>query len=183
MKKGRKPTLVDVARHAQVATITVSRALHNTGLVSQDVQERITASMAALGYVSRRTAKQQPAGTIAVLTGDLLNPFFPEIVRGVQDEADSYGMILTLYNLTDHQQRRQRMQRAAKSGKYIIDVVAMPLFAALGYRASNAVFGSTAARVRLDTRHGSAPGIPPRRATTRRPKGLPSSAIPVTYVP
>jgi DNA-binding LacI/PurR family transcriptional regulator len=109
MKTKRKPTLADVARHAQVSTITVSRALHNTGLVSQDVRERIAASMATLGYVPRRTAKQQTAGTIAVLTGDLLNPFFPEIIRGIQDEADSYGMILSLYNLTDHQQRRQQL--------------------------------------------------------------------------
>jgi LacI family transcriptional regulator len=41
--------------------------------------------------------------------GDLLNPYFPEIVRGVQEEVDNYEMIMTLYNLTDHPQRQHQL--------------------------------------------------------------------------
>jgi DNA-binding LacI/PurR family transcriptional regulator len=112
MKRNKRPTLADVARHARVSSATASRVLGNTGPVSQELRERIQKAVAALGYVPRkRTAPaQSPAeGTLAVLAGDLLNPFFPQVVRGIQDEADNYGMILTLYNLTDHPQRQQQL--------------------------------------------------------------------------
>src|SRR5512142_2555853 len=97
MKEPTPHTLADVARHAGVSTATASRVLHDTGPVSDDVRKRIEAAVLALGYSSRQSSKKLE-GTIAVLTGDLLNPFFPEIVRGIQDEADNYEMILTLYN-------------------------------------------------------------------------------------
>jgi DNA-binding LacI/PurR family transcriptional regulator len=131
MKKKRRATLVDVAHHAQVSTITVSRVLHNTGPVSQDLRARIEASVAVLGYTSRRASRQQQGGgTIAVLTGDLLNPFFPEIVRGIQDEADNYGLILTLYNPTDHIQRQhqllQKLSRQRIDGVIIMGTAPFP---------------------------------------------------------
>ncbi len=109
MKKGKHPTLADVAQHAQVSTVTVSRVIHNTGPVSQEVRQRIEKSIADLGYSPRQKAKQPAGGTVAVLTGDLLNPFFPEIVRGIQEEADNYGLVLSLYNLTEHAQRQQQL--------------------------------------------------------------------------
>jgi DNA-binding LacI/PurR family transcriptional regulator len=77
--------------------------------VSQDLRARIEASVAALGYVPRQAGQRLSEGTLALLAGDLLNPFFPEIVRGVQDEVDSLGLILTLYNLTDHPQRQSQL--------------------------------------------------------------------------
>lgn len=109
MKKPRHPTLADVARRADVSTITVSRVIHDTGPVSQDLRRRIEASMSQLGYTPRRSVQSPADGTIAVLTGDLSNPFFPEIVRGIQEEADNYGLILSLYNLTDHSNRQQQL--------------------------------------------------------------------------
>jgi DNA-binding LacI/PurR family transcriptional regulator len=109
VKNQKQTKLADVARHARVSTVTVSRVIHDTGPVSPDLRERIEASIACLNYTPRRSAKHQSGGTIAVLTGDLLNPFFPEIVRGIQEEADNYGWILTLYNLTDHPHRQQQL--------------------------------------------------------------------------
>ena len=112
MKRNKRSTLADVARHARVSSATASRVLHNTGPVSQDLRERIQKAVAALGYTPRKQAtpaQQSSADTIAVLAGDLLNPFFPQMVRGVQDEADNYGLILTLYNVTDHPQRQEQL--------------------------------------------------------------------------
>lgn len=109
MKEGKRSTLSDVAEHAQVSTATVSRVLRNTGPVSQELRQRIEASMATLGYTPRPDSNNTDRGTIALLVGDLLNPYFPEIVRGVQEEVDNYEMILTLYNLTDHPQRQHQL--------------------------------------------------------------------------
>jgi DNA-binding LacI/PurR family transcriptional regulator len=109
MKGKKRPTLADVARHAKVSTATASRVLHNTGPVSQDLRQRIETSVAVLGYTPRLASKHPDEGTIALLVGDLLNPYFPEIVRGVQEEVDNCGLILTLYNLTDHPQRQRQL--------------------------------------------------------------------------
>ena len=53
MKGKKRPTLADVAQHAQVSTATISRMLRNTGPVSQDLRQRIETSIAALGYAPR----------------------------------------------------------------------------------------------------------------------------------
>jgi len=66
-------------------------------------------SVAALGYVPRPASKRPDEGTIALLIGDLLNPYFLEIARGVQDEANDSELILTLYNMTDHPQRQRQL--------------------------------------------------------------------------
>ena len=110
MKRKRRPTLADVARHAEVSSATVSRALRETGPVSQDLRQRIEASMIAVGYTPRGQSRNHPdKGTLALIVGDLLNPYFLEIAQGVQDEADSREVILTLYHLTDHPQRQQQL--------------------------------------------------------------------------
>ena len=109
MKGEKRPTLTDVAYHARVSTATASRVLHNTGPVSHDLRKRIETAVATLGYTSRSTPKRPEQDTLALLVGDLLNPFFLEIARGVQDEANDLGLILTLYNMTDHPQRQGQL--------------------------------------------------------------------------
>ncbi|MBI5303860.1 MAG: LacI family DNA-binding transcriptional regulator [Chloroflexi bacterium] len=120
MKTKKPATLADVARHARVSTATASRVLHNTGPVSQDLRKKIEASVAVLDYTPHRTSKPRSHGTIALLVEDLLNPYFPEIIRGVQDEVNLAGIILTLYNLTDHpehpQQLLQKMSKQSLDG-------------------------------------------------------------------
>ncbi len=103
-----KITLAEVAKAAGVSSATASRVIHGTGPVRDEVRDRIEHAISLLGYEPRKS-QSSPAheGNIAVLTGDLVNPYFPEVVRGIQDEADNYDMILTLYNLTDHPQRQQ----------------------------------------------------------------------------
>lgn len=122
MTREKRPTLADVARHAEVSTATVSRALRETGPVSQDLRQRIEASMAAVGYTPRGQSHTHPdKGTLALIVGDLLNPYFLEIAQGVHDEADSRELILTLYHLTDHPQRQQQLLQ--KLGKPPVDGV------------------------------------------------------------
>jgi LacI family transcriptional regulator len=73
---------------------------------------------------------QQAEGMIAVLTGDLLNPFFPEVIRGIQEEADKLEMILALYTLTGHPLRQerlmQRLSRRALAGVIIMGTSPLP---------------------------------------------------------
>jgi len=115
-KRPRRSTLSDVARRANVSSTTVSRFLNQSGPVSEDIRQRIEAAMSALNYQPKRnSSKTVPEGSIAILLGDFLNPFFTEVVRGIQDETEHYSMVVTLYGLTDHPQRQhQLLQRLSK---------------------------------------------------------------------
>lgn len=104
-----KATLAQVARAAGVSSATVSRLINGTGPVSDDIRARIEAAVAELGYEPRKSALAQQKsgeGAIAVLSGDLINPFFAEVIRGIQAETDNYGLVLNLYSVTDYPQRQ-----------------------------------------------------------------------------
>jgi LacI family transcriptional regulator len=118
MTREKRPTQADVAQHAQVSTASVSRVLRNTGPVSQDLRERVEASIAELGYTPRQSATDSfSQGSIALLISDLLNPFFLEIAQGVQDEVGQHQIIATIYNLTEQpRQQAQLLQQLHKTG-------------------------------------------------------------------
>ena len=110
MAGAKQPTLADVAKHAGVSTATVSRVIRNTDPVSQELRDRIEISIAKLEYTPRQSAVERSSrDTIALLIGDLLNPFFWEIAQGVQDEVNNQQMYLTLYSLADHPQRQTQL--------------------------------------------------------------------------
>jgi LacI family transcriptional regulator len=118
MARAKHTTLADVAKHAGVSTATVSRVIRNTDPVSQELRDRIEASITELGYTPRQpTAEQVGQSTIALLIGDLLNPFFWEIAQGVQDEANNQQINLTLYNLSDHPQRQLKLLKQLKKSQ------------------------------------------------------------------
>ncbi len=130
MKKAKRITLADVARHARVSTATASRVLQKNGPVSDELRARIDNAVKTLGYRPRKMGKATTQRTLAVMAGDLLNPYFPQVIRGIQDEADNYGLILTLYNLTDHPQRQheliERLSRQQIDGVIVMGTMPFP---------------------------------------------------------
>ena len=92
------PKLADVAQYAGVSPATVSRVLNNTAPVHESTRERVQAAIATLGYQHPLNTPDSHAtsGTIALLISDILNPFFPEVMHGIEDEAESSGLMLLL---------------------------------------------------------------------------------------
>jgi DNA-binding LacI/PurR family transcriptional regulator len=118
MARAKQTTLADVAKHAGVSTATVSRVIRNTDPVSQELRDRIEDSITELGYTPRKPAVERIGqGTVALLIGDLLNPFFWEIAQGVQDEVNNQQMNLTLYNLSDHPQKQIQLLKQLKKSR------------------------------------------------------------------
>src|SRR5581483_4813896 len=99
--------LQDVARYAGVSPATVSRVLNNTAPVNEGTRARVLAAIAELGYKPTTIPPQAVTDqdTIALLITDILNPFFPEIVRGVEDEARDNSSAILLYNTSEDPQR------------------------------------------------------------------------------
>lgn len=93
-----RPSQLDVARQAGVSPATVSRVLNNSAPVHESVRARVVAAAEAVGYQASRSHAPilQRYNPIALIIPDILNPYFTEIARGVQDEAgaDNYMPLL-----------------------------------------------------------------------------------------
>jgi LacI family transcriptional regulator len=73
----RRPTIVDVARHAGVSKSTVSLVLQNSPLVKAATREAVTRAMDALDYVYNRAAanlRGAHGGLVGLVINDLRNP-------------------------------------------------------------------------------------------------------------
>ncbi len=97
----RRPTLHDVARLAQVSTSTASRALSNPEMVSDDTRQAVLEAAERTGYrpnLLARSLRKQQARAIVVLVPSLDNPFYPEIISGMEVAARErdYSLLLGL---------------------------------------------------------------------------------------
>src|SRR5207244_3975060 len=87
---GMRVTIHDVANHAGVSTMTVSRVINDSPRVSLETRRRVQASISKLGYVPNRLARgliQRKTGAFGVIVPDVANPFFTLVVRGVEQVA------------------------------------------------------------------------------------------------
>lgn len=92
-------TVYDVAQACGLSIASVSRALNGQSGVSQATAQRILRTADALGYQPNEVARSLVAKstqTIALLVPDITNPFFPELVKGVQSVADESDLLLLL---------------------------------------------------------------------------------------
>jgi LacI family repressor for deo operon, udp, cdd, tsx, nupC, and nupG len=96
---GRLASISSVAKQAGVSIATVSRVLNGTKAVSSTTRERVEAAVAKLGYRVNALARSLGRGEsklLLVLVPDFANPFYSEIVKGVESvtRPNGYGIIL-----------------------------------------------------------------------------------------
>lgn len=90
-------TIKDVARKAQVSHSTVSRALRGSSLVSSQTADRIRQTASDLGYspsAIARSLKTNRSMALGVIIRDVDDPFFGEILQGIEEVARSHGYSL-----------------------------------------------------------------------------------------
>ena len=101
-----KATIKDVARQAGVSVATVSRVFNNSGPVSDDTRQRIRVVAQRLRYTPNGVARSlstRRTGTVGVLLPDLYGEFFSEVIRGLDQSAQSRSYHLLLSS--SHNQR------------------------------------------------------------------------------
>jgi LacI family transcriptional regulator len=101
-------TIGDVAARAGVSTATVSRVLSGRSHGRSGTRERVLEAAAALDYRPSdiaRSLKRQATRTLGLLVTDIQNPYFPQLVRAIEDRAHASGYALLLGNGTDDADR------------------------------------------------------------------------------
>ena len=108
MLPNRAVTIKDVSAHASVSVATVSAVMNGNKYVSPELEQRVHASIEALGYMRNSMArglKTQVSHTIGLIIPDIANPFFTSISRGVEDVANAHHYSLILGNTDEESQK------------------------------------------------------------------------------
>ncbi|MGL4929036.1 MAG: substrate-binding domain-containing protein [Plesiomonas sp.] len=101
-------TMKDVARLAGVSTSTVSHVINDSRFVSDEIRTRIMSAVETLNYspsALARSLKVNQTHTIGMLVTTSNNPFFAEVVRGVEQSCYERGYQLVLCNTAGDPQR------------------------------------------------------------------------------
>ncbi|MGL4723715.1 MAG: LacI family DNA-binding transcriptional regulator [Scandinavium sp.] len=90
-------TMKEVAQQAGVSTATVSRVLNQSAWVEPVTRERVEKAMRELGYRRNLQAialAKRSGNLLGLLTGNLADPFFSRLARGVEEIARQEGFSL-----------------------------------------------------------------------------------------
>ncbi|MFA0057835.1 substrate-binding domain-containing protein [Vibrio echinoideorum] len=101
-------TMKDVARIAKVSTSTVSHVINKSRFVSEEIAERVNSAAKELNYAPSalaRSLKMKQTKTLGMLVTTSTNPFFGEVVKGVERRCYEKGYNLILCNTEGDSER------------------------------------------------------------------------------
>lgn len=109
----RVPTVKEVAKLAGVSPMTVSRTLSGGKNVRAEVQEKVAAAVAALGYQRNENARSirpgHTSGLIGVAITNLGNPYYGQFALGVDQVASEHGYRIMLGNTSEDLARERQL--------------------------------------------------------------------------
>lgn len=122
-------TLKDVAKRAGTTAATVSYVLNDAKdrYISEDMRKRVLEAAKELNYVKSNVAsslKGDKRKMIAVLVPQFSNQFFTKMIMAIEEVADQYGYLLSIYDTFDNPKREKeiikRMAQQRMDGYIII---------------------------------------------------------------
>ena len=117
-KTDRKLTIVEIADMAGVSVSTVSRVINDKGPMREDTRARVQKVIERANYMPNKLAKglaSQHSRTIALIIPDVANPFFADIIHGVENTVMPLGYSLYLCNSNfDHDRERRFLEEMAE---------------------------------------------------------------------
>jgi LacI family repressor for deo operon, udp, cdd, tsx, nupC, and nupG len=103
-------TISDVAAAAGVSVATVSRVINGNANVSPETLAKVTKAIQDLNYrpnLLGRDLRRTKSERVLVLLPNISNPFYSEIVKGIEDVANRNGYSIMLCN-TDSDIKREK---------------------------------------------------------------------------
>lgn len=106
----RLQTIREVAKAANVSVATVSRTLQMPQVVAETTRQRVYDTVARLGYTPNaqaRTLRTARTRLVIALVPDIANPFFSEVIRGMEQVAHQNGYSVLLGDTQNSLAREQ----------------------------------------------------------------------------
>lgn len=93
------PNILDVAKRAGVAPTTAKRAINEPHLLAPETLARVRQAIEELGYEPDQVAGSLRRGrtqTIGLMVGNIIEPFFAELIRSVAHQVRGQGYALMI---------------------------------------------------------------------------------------
>jgi DNA-binding LacI/PurR family transcriptional regulator len=107
-------TMKEVARRAGVSPATVSRVLNKNNYIAAETEQRVLEVVHQLNYIKNVHARRLATGRsdlFGLLISEIVNPYFPEIIRGFQAAAWERNFDVLLCNTEYSPVRTQAVVR------------------------------------------------------------------------
>ena len=114
------PTIIDVAKRANVSKSTVSRVLAGEGNVSKESRDAVMKAVEELNFVKNSVAssmRTRKSKTVLLIIPDITNNFWSEVSRGAQIVLDKKGYSLMVANSDWQKDREERYLQLAMEHK------------------------------------------------------------------
>ncbi|MGA2097229.1 MAG: LacI family DNA-binding transcriptional regulator [Candidatus Acidiferrum sp.] len=133
-------TMKQIAERAQVSIGTVSHVVNGTAPVREKLRKRVLEVIAHLGYQPSQLARglrRDTTNMLGMVIPDITNPFFPAVVRGVEDVAFNKSYRVVLCN-TDNDPAKEKayideLRSYRPAGLLIIPASERSMSSELGY--------------------------------------------------
>lgn len=113
----RQVTILDIAAEAGVSKSTVSLVLQDSALIRPETAERVREASRKLGYIYNRRAaelRRKASNTIGVIINDLMNPFFAEVLVGLERKLDDAGYTVLMAHTSESLERQAKVLQAMR---------------------------------------------------------------------
>lgn len=105
-------SLKDVAGKAGVSIATVSRVINDAPNISDGTRFRVQQAMKSLNYRPSRIAKRLRSKSVSgnlvgVMVPDISNPFYIDVLTGIEDYLHSHNYLLIMCNFSQNEKREQ----------------------------------------------------------------------------
>ncbi|MBS4178804.1 LacI family DNA-binding transcriptional regulator [Bacillus sp. FJAT-49731] len=105
-------TIKDIAKEAGVSIATVSAVVNQTKYVSGELEGRVKHAIRKLGYRPNRIArslKSKRSMLLGVTVTEVTNPFYPLLLKGIEEIALKNGYNLLLLTTGDDEQKEYKL--------------------------------------------------------------------------
>lgn len=113
-----KLTINDIAKKAGVSKATVSRILNESKPVSEEIREKVMKIIKETGYNPNSVARSlvfKKTHLIGIVIPEISNPYFSQLVRGIEDEANAKGYNIIICNADHDFDKENRSLQILKS--------------------------------------------------------------------
>jgi len=102
----------DVARKAGVSIATVSRVINGNARLNENTRAKVLRAIREMDYQPSRVAKRLRSKSISgrligVLIPDIQNPFYVDVLRGVEEEAYQHNYALIMCNFGQDEKKEK----------------------------------------------------------------------------